>query len=58
MTSVIPSFEELSERQEYERQRIKYIAQYGSKEELRNELEWQRAFVGNVKWYPQPRSER
>ena len=54
----VPSFEELNARQECERQRIERIAQHGSKEERRNELERQRAFVGKVSWKPQPRSAR
>lgn len=54
----IPSFEELSARQERERARIERLVLSGSKEELRSEAEWQRAFAGNVKWRPQPRSAR
>ncbi len=54
----VPSFEELSARQECERQRVERIALHGSKEERRDELEWQRAFVGQVSWQPQPRSAR
>lgn len=53
-----PSFEEIGARQERERQRIVRIALRGSKEERRGELAWQRAFAGNVKWRPQPRSAR
>ena len=52
------SFEEIEKRQQSERERIKNLVLCGSKEELRAELEWQKAFVRNVKWQPQPRSQR
>jgi hypothetical protein len=58
MNNPVPRFKDLEARQERERKRIERIAEHGSKEDRRAELEWQRAFAGGVKWRPQPRSAR